>query len=559
MLTHTARMQNACRHAYGDVFFLGMGVGRTRDEPEHGVPVCAHRSVLAGNVLVDGQTQSSKTSRAAKPLTEFLAGGYRGGGLGPGEPCVVVDLKGSPDLAANCRAFAAMHGIPFKFFSCDENERSHAFNPFLTADPVPWRSQVEMLLASQTATGDIHKYGARHFELMARELTTLAVSKRPDAQCFEHLVEVLEGRANGASLRLSRHQLEHASDSISVLRNLAAVGPLNVTEGPLFENRIDFADLYRRPGPQIYYFDLSPALLPSLSSEIASLVVYAAYRAAYMAYRRTGVERRVWFIADEFHRCPSPFRLILEQGAEAGTRCALLAQNAYTQLEACSRGLGTLVADQCSVHWSFKIADRETRERQSRDSGLRYDFQYSFTDGTSSSVSHQNSRTVGEYTWFEEDPTLWEHAKAWLSGEEAQPQVVVFPGGQVSRTSGTTRTYGHNHSVTRKQIEVPKFTPEQLLQLGIHPGYSYVKFRQGTPDVPVPWRGELVALRHYDWHISPEERLRRRRIPWREDDTKTRVFLGRLSSSGGNGAGSSAWKRAAAQSTSRKKRQEVLV
>src|SRR5579883_173340 len=253
-------------------------VGRTLSDH---APWLLHRKLLWTHAHIRGGTGTGKTALCLAPLAfQLIAHGD--------SSVVVIDMKGDNALFWGTFIEAERAGLPFRWFTIEPGTASFAFNPFAQRHnqkrSVNARAQ-SLLVSLGLYYGDA--YGKTFFQSITLDTLTAFLSKFRDIRSFADLARYAEEPGSYAATHTDQENSQHLR---MLLRQLAAVTPLNVTEGgrpevrpEVIRDQIDMTDVLTRK--QVVYFSL-PSLEEELTAKaIGKLALYALVHAAKIVNR----------------------------------------------------------------------------------------------------------------------------------------------------------------------------------------------------------------------------------------------------------------------------------
>ncbi len=248
---------------------------------------------------------------------------------------VVIDLKGDNSLFWGCFIEALRAGLPFKWFTLEPGAASFAFNPLRQranlARGINARAQ-SLLVSLGLYFGDA--YGKSYFQSITLDTLTAFLAKFRDIGSFSDLARYAEEPGSYAATGTDQEGSQHLR---MLLRQLAAVGPLNVTEEmrpsvapAVLEHQIDMMDVLTRK--QVVFFSL-PSLEEELTAKsVGKLALYALVHAAKIV-SRTRKPVPCYVFIDEFQQVFAENLKILVEMARSMNVFLVLSHQDLSQLK----------------------------------------------------------------------------------------------------------------------------------------------------------------------------------------------------------------------------------
>lgn len=316
-----------------------------------------------------GGTGSGKTSLCLAPLAFQLI-------AQADSSIVVIDLKGDNALFWGTFIEAERAGLPFKWFTIEPGSASFAFNPFTQRHNqqrgVNARAQ-SLLMSLGLYYGDA--YGKTFFQSITLDTLTAFLAKFRDIRSFADLARYAEEPGSYAATNTDQENSQHLR---MLLRQLASVAPLNVTDGrrpparpEVLRDSIDMTDVLSRK--QVVYFSL-PSLEEELTAKsIGKLALYALVHAAKIV-NRTGKSVPCYVFLDEFQQiCAENIKILLEMARSMGVYLVLSHQDISqlktgdyditSTVESCTTFKLVLEASSLTALKQMEEYSGETRER----------------------------------------------------------------------------------------------------------------------------------------------------------------------------------------------------
>lgn len=435
-------------------------VGRVSHD---GSPLLVPRAVFQEHAHLLGDSGSGKTARGLIPLAEQLIADGN-------SSLMVIDLKGdSQEILASLTSAASRHGkqTPLRYFSIREDQSTFAFNPF----QLPCWNRLNLFQRTDVVCGALGliygtEYGQGYFSSANAMVLHATLKHFPDVASFADLADRIayvtqRPKAHG----LSESKTEAGNHVWMVAERLASFKPLNVTpqSAPTTEvsqRAMDPAQLFERQ--EIFYFHLSTTLGPGSSPEIARLAMFMLLTTATLTPQR----RQVYLMIDEFQRVAAHNVDAILQIARSMNVGVILANQSMLDLK--REDLISVVETNCRYRQWYAISSPEEQERLSKGSGQTVDQLHS------ASVSTQRD-------------------------------------GLDTRT-----TVSHSTS----QFIAPRLSTNDIKLASDDPSKSIVLVTRGDGYSQF---GGMPVIADSEYHISEEEFLRRKHMPWPAGDPGTFV------------------------------------
>ena len=361
-----------------------------------GSPLLVPRAVFQEHAHLLGDTGSGKTARGLIPLAEQLIADGN-------SSLMVIDLKGdSQEILASLKSAASRHGkqIPLRYFSIREDQSTFAFNPF----QLPCWNRLNLFQRTDVLCGALGlvygtDYGRGYFSSANAMVLHATLKHYPDVGSFADLADRIayvtqRPKPHG----LSESKTEAGNHVWMVAERLASFKPLNVTPQSTPTSEVsrcamDPAQLYERQ--EIFYFHLSTTLGPGSSPEIARLAMFMLLTTATLTQPR----RQVYLMIDEFQRVAAHNVDAILQIARSMNVGVILANQSMLDLK--RDDLISVVESNCRYRQWYAISSPEEQERLSKGSGVTVDLMHSATvstqrDGfdTRTTVSHSSNQFI---------------------------------------------------------------------------------------------------------------------------------------------------------------------
>lgn len=322
------------------------------------VPWLLQRELLTAHAHLLGGSRSGKTSLGLISLIAQLV-------AHADSSVVVIDLKGDNALFWSTFVEATRAGLPFKWFTLQPGAASFAFNPFTQwfdrHRGVNARSQ-SYLTALDLYFGE--SYGKGFFGTVSLDTFSRFLTHFRDVKSFADLSRYAEEPGSFAATHTDAEDSKHLR---MVLRQLAAVSPLNLTERTrpavapaVLDHALDFSSVVTHP--QVVYFSLA-SLEDSLTAKsVGKLALYAAVQAASVM-RRLGPGVPVYLILDEFQQLVAHnVKIMLEMARAVGVHLVLSHQD-VSQLKTEEFDIASTIESSTTLKLVFEA---------SSTAGLRY-------------------------------------------------------------------------------------------------------------------------------------------------------------------------------------------
>lgn len=422
-----------------------------------GSPVLIPREVHQEHCHALGDSGSGKTALFLCPLIEQL--------VGFGDCSVVVlDLKGDSlellgSLQAAGEAVGRRSGRPLllKFFSNQRNRTTFAFNPM--TQPF-WQdfdllTQTDILCAASGLTYGTD-YGSGWYSSANAAVFFHTLKTFPQVRTFAELADCIGTVLTVAKKRELHPEVRRAGVHVhEVVKRFAACEALNVSDSTghpaaAIEQAIDLTQLFREP--QLLHCHLPATLTPSQAPEIARLFTYMLLAAATQTERRCPV----FLVIDEFQRMVANNLEYMLQLARSMGVGVILANQSMQDLRKGNVDLIPAIEANCRLRQWFSVSSDDDQQRLIRGSGL--------TVETLTSVSHS-----------------------------------------VNSDGKSTKGY------TQSEHIAPRLTINDILLANDHPFRSILRVSRGAGYTQF---GGMPVIIESQFHISPEEYERRKRLPW---------------------------------------------
>ena len=336
-------------------------VGRTLSDV---YPWLLDRLLLRTHAHVIGGTGSGKTSLCLAPLAFQLT-------AQADSSIVVIDMKGDNALFWGTFIEAERAGLPFKWFTIEPGAASFAFNPFTQQHNqqrgVNARAQ-SLLVSLGLYYGDA--YGKSFFQSITLDTLTAFLAKFRDIRSFADLARYAEEPGSYAATNTDQENSQHLR---MLLRQLASVAPLNVTDGlrpparpEVLRDAIDMTDVLTRK--QVVYFSL-PSLEEELTAKsIGKLALYALVHAAKIV-NRTRKSVPCYVFLDEFQQiCAENVKILLEMARSMGVYLVLSHQD-ISQLKTVDYDITSTVESCTTFKLTFEASSLASLKQMEEYSG----------------------------------------------------------------------------------------------------------------------------------------------------------------------------------------------
>ena len=441
-------------------------VGRTLSDR---APWLLHRKLLGTHAHVRGGTGTGKTALCLAPLAFQLI-------AHADSSVVVIDMKGDNALFWGTFVEAERAGLPFRWFTIEPGSASFAFNPFTQRHNqkrgVNARAQ-SLLVSLGLYYGDA--YGKTFFQSITLDTLTAFLSKFRDIRSFTDLARYAEEPGSYAATHTDQENSQHLR---MLLRQLAAVGPLNVTgdgrpevRPEVLRDQIDMTDVLTRR--QVVYFSL-PSLEEELTAKaIGKLALYALVHAAKIV-NRAGRSLPCYVFLDEFQQiCAENVKILVEMARSMGVHLVLSHQD-NSQLRTVDYDIRSTVESCTTFKLTFEASSLE---------GLKDMEEYS---------GEARERTL---SWHQRvHPGFDENDDAALTPDRAYPSREFDP---------PLATVGER--------ERPRLTRNEILAVSAHPLRGFVRSR--TDSGLTQYAGQWTAI-ECEFPTTAEEHKARSETPW---------------------------------------------
>jgi hypothetical protein len=422
-----------------------------------GSPVYVPREVYREHAHGLGDSGSGKTSLFLCPIIEQLV---RAGDCS----VIVLDLKADTvellatmQVAADAARRELGVRLPLKFFSNQAGRPTHAFNPMAQ----PFWSSFDLLTRTDILCGANGltygtDYGASYFSSANAAILHHTLKTFPHVNTFTELADCIGNVITTAKKRELSPEIRKAGVHVhEVIKRLAACEALNVTASTghapeVVAEAIDLTQVFREP--HLLYFHLSATLSPSGAPEIGRLVNYMLLAASTQTERRCPV----FLVIDEFQRMVAANLEYMLQLARSMGVGVILANQSMEDLKKSTTNLIPAIEANCRLRQWFSVSASEDQERLMRSSGM----------------------TIDRLT-------------SWSESVNAK---------------GETST-----SCSFSEQVVNRFTMNDILLTSDHPFRSFLRISRGAGYVQY---GGMPVIIESSYHISEEEYLRRKAMPW---------------------------------------------
>ncbi len=347
------RLLNGLRSPH---FYIGRAL-------EDGAPWLLHRNLLHTHAHMLGGTGTGKTALGLLPLTFQLI-------ARADSSVVVIDLKGDRAMFWGAFVEAARAKLPFRWFSIEPGCASYVFNP-LTQRHEAERTVAAWAQSLLISTGLRHgdDYGKGYFQAQSLDVFTGFLERFDDIRSFADFSSYAE--ENGSYLSTSI-DMDDALHLRMVLRQLATVAPLNVTDGTRPEVReevrrdaIDMTDVVTEK--QVLYFHLPSMEEELTATSVARLAMYALAHAAKVASRKQQTVP-VYVIVDEAQQVLGQHTKILLEMARSHGVYFVLAHQSADQLKSGDHDV-TSTVEACTTFKMFFEASSTAALRDMEEFG----------------------------------------------------------------------------------------------------------------------------------------------------------------------------------------------
>lgn len=337
-------------------------IGRTLRD---GLPWLLQRKLLNMHGHILGGSGTGKTSLClASMMFQLIAHAD--------SSVVVIDLKGDRALWSGSFIEAARAGLPFRWFTIEPGCASFSFNPLSQTHDLERtlnaRAQSE-LAALSLDHGD--EYGASYFTAGNLETITAFFDKFRDIRSFADFSRYAEEHGSYIATNTDRDGSRHLR---MVLRQLAAVAPLNVSESSqptvrpeVIRNGIDLTDVLTRK--QVVYFNL-PSMEESITAKsVARLVMFGLVQAAKIV-GRTRKPLPVYLIVDEAQQVLNQHTKILLETARSMGVHLILAHQSVDQLRTAHWDIASVVEGSTTFKLNFEASSLAALKSMAEYGGL---------------------------------------------------------------------------------------------------------------------------------------------------------------------------------------------
>jgi hypothetical protein len=286
-------------------------------------PWLLHQELLHTHAHLLGGTGTGKTALGLIPLASQLI-------ARADSSVVIIDLKGDRAMFWGAFVEAARANLPFRWFTIEPGCASYAFNP-LTQRHEAERTVTARAQSLLTATG-LHYgdgYGKGFYQAHSLDVFTEFLRAFRDISSFADFSRYAEEHGSYVATHTDRDEAHHLR---MVLRQLAAVAPLNVTGGSepgvreaVLRDAIDMTDVLTEK--QVLYFHL-PSMEEELTAKsVARLAMHSLVQAAKIASRKQQTVP-VYTIVDEAQQVlGEKSKILLEMARSLGVYFVLAHQS----------------------------------------------------------------------------------------------------------------------------------------------------------------------------------------------------------------------------------------
>ena len=326
---------------------------------EAGYPILLPRETLKEHGHILGDSGSGKTALGFAPLlTQLIRMAGRdkcelknptqGLSVPIQSSVVVIDLKGDPALFHGVRIEAEKAGLPFRFFSNQNNHATHIFNPFLQTHLPFVKGQGTKLSRTQwvekiTECLDLYHgegYGRGHFSELNKSIINGLLETFPDIRSFSGLDEYArpdERALLPKKLGITSSKIEQASSAFAAIDRVAKILPLNVEPGDarfskdVLQRRINMPSVF--DSQAVIYFHLRSALEPANASTIGKLAMHSLLTAAACRSPADIQNKQVFLFVDEFQQVASESLSIVLKQARSMNISTVLSHQTLSDLK----------------------------------------------------------------------------------------------------------------------------------------------------------------------------------------------------------------------------------
>jgi conjugal transfer pilus assembly protein TraD len=378
---------------------------------EHGRPLSLHVDQLGAHALILGASGSGKTTTMLAITNQQIL---------RGRPVVAIDLKGSPDFAAQLQGAAAAAGRPFRVWSPDGPEQ---WNPLAHGNATELKDK---LISTERFTEPHYRRAAeRYVQTALQVLKEARPGREPGLAEVVELLEPARLRKMAARLapdrnaRVQQYVMSLGPDQLSAVRGLQSRLAI-VTEshtGAFLEPRAGAIDLRRAlEGPEVVLFSLNSSTYGQLSAQLGTLAVQDLVSAAGARERdgvatsaRPGSGRPLTATVaiDEFSALGADHVLaLIARGRSAGVS-VLVATQELADLDRVSRGFRQQVIGSTAVKIAHRQDVTESALEVARLTGTErvWERSYSAPTGLGGVGSSQRRVTSREVERLRVDPT----------------------------------------------------------------------------------------------------------------------------------------------------------
>jgi hypothetical protein len=381
---------------------------------EHGRALTLHEDQLGAHGLILGASGSGKSTTLLGITAQQIL---------HGRPVVAIDLKGSPDFAAELRAAATAAGRPFRMWSPDGPEH---WNPLAHGNATELKDK--LISTEKFSEPHYRRAAERYVQTALNVLMETVPGREPGLAEVVELLEPARLRKLAAQLspdrnaRVQEYVMSLGPDQLSAVRGLQSRLAI-VTEshtGAFLEPRAGAIDVRRAlEGPEVVLFSLNSSTYGQLAAQLGAIAVQDLVSAAG-ARERAGGERAgsetagheagptrgaagrptpATVAIDEFSALGADHVMaLIARGRSAGVS-VLLATQELADLDRVSRGFRQQVLGSTAV----KIAHRQDVTESAREvaalAGTQRVWEHSYTApaglrGVGSSHRRVTSREV---------------------------------------------------------------------------------------------------------------------------------------------------------------------
>jgi hypothetical protein len=322
-------------------------IGRTvRD----GIPWLLQLALLKMHGHIIGGSGTGKTALCLAPLAFQL--------IARGDASVVIlDLKGDRALFWGAFIEAVRAGLPFRWFNIEPGAASFAYNP-LTQNHERERTLNARAQGHLSALGLDHgdDYGAGWFTADSLNTLTSFLGKFDDIRSYSELSRYADEPSSYIATKTDPEASQHLR---MVLRQLAAVAPLNLTESSrgarpeVLRDAIQMTDVLSRP--QVVHFNLPSMEEEQTAKSIARQIPFGLVQAAKIV-GRTRKPVPVYLIVDEAQQVLTQrTKIILEMARSMGVY-TILAHQSMDQLRSAHWDITSVVEGSTTFKLNFEAS-----------------------------------------------------------------------------------------------------------------------------------------------------------------------------------------------------------